>query len=165
MPPLTSNRPSENEVAMGAALGFVTQLLFDTSRKSFSIAAIAAQIVPAIRLHQIEFCYDSLGRPVGYATWAFLSEAVAGEMCTNPRRLLHPTEWNEGTELWIMDMVAPYGHLPGLAGQLKRGRFAEFGRVRGIRRRPEGRATRIVDIRIRRSDASDTALAETSVAE
>jgi cytolysin-activating lysine-acyltransferase len=140
--------PSNYQRSYSAALGFVLQLLFDTTRKTFSIAAILRQVVPALQLKQIEFCFDARGNPVGYATWAYLTDEVAENICRDDRKLLHLSEWNEGTHIWIIDFVAPYGQAHILARQMRRGRLAAAGRIRAVRRNADGSLRRLADLHL-----------------
>lgn len=47
--------------------------------------------------------------PVGFMSWAFLSEEVATGFA-NRTRDLKADEWGSGDQLWIIDLIAPFGH-------------------------------------------------------
>ncbi len=57
------------------------------------------------------------GRPVGFVTWAYVSEEVAGRLQALPNRL-QPHEWRSGKRLMIMDVVAPFGGGAELAQEI-----------------------------------------------
>lgn len=140
---------SSLETHRAAQLGFVAQILFNTPRKAYRIATLSVWVWPAILLEQIEVFFNERGAPVGYATWAHLSDETAGDLVREDR-VLHLSEWNEGLNLWIIDIVAPAGDAGVIALKLRSGRFAGAQRARAVRRDADGRIRRIVDLRRRR---------------
>lgn len=79
-------------------------------RRGLSARSIEAFVLPAVRHRQFVLVADEANRePVGYLTWAYLSDEVASEKRQGCDRMLHPSEWNEGLNLWVMDFVAPQG--------------------------------------------------------
>ena len=113
---LSVDFPNGRASDFATALGFVTQLLYATSRREFPISAISRWLVPPIRLGQFSLVFDASSNPVGYATWAYLSDEVSKMMEVDAIALMHLSEWNEGLNLWIVDFVA----LPGFARSLAR---------------------------------------------
>lgn len=142
-------KPASCEGAAILALGSVARVLLETPRRQLSLGAIAVQVLPAIQLAQIAFCFDGRGRPVGYATWAFVTERVAMELEVDPARVLHVSEWNEGSILWVMDFVAPMGHASELA-RVVRNRLPTAHLFRGARRSADGAIRRVVRLRVKR---------------
>lgn len=45
--------------------------------------------------------------PLGYATWALLSEEAEAKLLSGQTRL-RPDEWRSGDRLWLIDLVAPF---------------------------------------------------------
>lgn len=145
---LATNR---EEALRAAQLGFATELLLSGPRKSFRLASLTAWLLPPIRLNQIRFSFDAKsGRPRAYVTWAYLSDAVSIEMLHNPSRLLHICEWNEGANLWLIDVVGPWGGAPSLLRQLRDSWADRFDCVRGIRRDDQGGIARVIEVRLQR---------------
>lgn len=138
------------EGAVILALGSTARILLETPRRYLSLGAIAVQVLPAIQLGQIAFCFDGRGRPVGYATWAFLTERVAMELGVDSTRVLHVSEWDEGSILWIMDFVAPMGHAMELARTV-RSRLPSAHMFRGARWGADGAIRRAVSFRVKRT--------------
>ena len=137
------------EAHQAAQLGFAVQLLLHTPRATFAMAAMSAWLIPAIRLQQIAFLFDPhSGRPRAYATWAFLTPEVSRALADDPLRLLHLSEWNEGLEPWVMDVVAPFGGAGLLLRTMRRGVLADIPNVRGFGRRQRGRAHQSEDLAI-----------------
>ena len=131
-----------------AALGFVTQILFQTPRNAFRLAAISSQVWPAIRLGQIDILFTNRGVAIGYAIWAFLSDEVSLQVSTDANRILHLSEWNEGANLWIMDFVATRGSSRQLAAQLAEESLITYRSARAIRRNSDGSIKRIMKINL-----------------
>lgn len=93
------------------ALGQAIRLLTGTPRCRLSLASVYAFLEPAVALRQIVFARSPCGRADGYMTWAFLSERSLAAYRDDPQRLMPLPEWNEGTSLTIIDLVAR----PGMA--------------------------------------------------
>jgi cytolysin-activating lysine-acyltransferase len=74
-------------------------------------------IMVPIAMQQFRLFQNDKG-PIGYATWAFLSEEVAEQFPTRQGQL-KPTEWRSGQECWIVDLVAPEGGRAHVVEQLR----------------------------------------------
>jgi cytolysin-activating lysine-acyltransferase len=96
----------KSELKISGVYGDIYRVLCQTSRKNLRLYSVEAQITPPIRLNQYRILYNSRNVPLAYATWAFISDDMLNALKTNPDRLLHISEWNEGKNLWIMDFVA-----------------------------------------------------------
>jgi hemolysin-activating ACP:hemolysin acyltransferase len=99
-------------VKRAAALGFLEQvglaatLMGQSPRyRGYPIAVIHLWLEPAIRHDQIKFFFDESGIPVGYMTWAWLTEDTEFRLIHDRTILLHISEWNEGDRLWILDLI------------------------------------------------------------
>jgi cytolysin-activating lysine-acyltransferase len=90
------------------------------------LKSIERVILPAVDLHQYKvFRYAK--QPVGFVTWAFLSDE-AHQAFIDHSRLLQPSDFNSGDRLWVMDVCtsadAPKG-LPRKMIRYLRERFAD----------------------------------------
>jgi cytolysin-activating lysine-acyltransferase len=63
--------------------------------------------MPPLVLDQAKL-YMRDNAPVAYVSWAKLSEAVAGRYCAAPHQLA-AGDWQSGTQIWIVDLYAPFG--------------------------------------------------------
>ncbi len=61
--------------------------------------------MPALLLNQYRLFHDK-DRPVGAATWAFLSPEAEAKLSLSPPRL-RPDEWKSGDICWVIDLIAP----------------------------------------------------------
>ncbi|MFV2052927.1 toxin-activating lysine-acyltransferase [Aliiroseovarius sp. YM-037] len=76
--------------------------------QKWSMQAIAKVFEPPIYLKQFQV-YRARGVPRGVVTWAKLNaEAEAKHIAGTG--LDNFEEWNSGDQLWIMDIMAPWGH-------------------------------------------------------
>lgn len=90
--------------------GMAISLLAQTNRARFSIATADAFVRPPVKLSQIVIGLCAYrGTPRAYVTFAYLSDKVLNELESSTDRALHYSEWNEGTNLFVDDVVAPTG--------------------------------------------------------
>lgn len=126
--------PSPSSIARLGTLGAVAFVnSHSVERQRLPIGALRLWIEPAIELAQCHVFYDAQERPSGYMTWAFLSVAVAKRVAQDAATVLHPSEWNEGKLLWLMDLVALNERVPAQAKALLRTWSGEFGSVSFVR--------------------------------
>lgn len=93
---------------------------------------------PPLLLNQYRVRIEN-GHLVWLATWAFLTEE-AGEGYLQGTRLLQHEDWNAGTQLWFVDVIAP-----GRGREVIREMEAIFpGRTAYSRRTTDGRRHRHV---------------------
>jgi hemolysin-activating ACP:hemolysin acyltransferase len=137
-----------SESLLSEAIGNAVQLLLATERRAWCLAVIQAFVEPPARLGQIQFLFNGRGRPLGYASWAFLSTKSAEALSRDPNLVLELDEWNEGTELWIMDFVAPVGGARSLARSLRH-RLSSHSTAKWLSRR-ENASSSFVTTRVRR---------------
>ena len=96
-------------------------------------------IEPALRHNYVKFYYSLNGDVVAYVAWAFLAPDVEQKFMREGRWALHESEWNEGESAWIVDLVAPYGHVREVLRDLRDTVFAGQQRLRYFRAK-RGRA-------------------------
>lgn len=114
LPPLP-----EYSDAYARVLGYVCSLMFQSSVYcQFPIACLHQWMRPALLLGQFAFVENQSSRLVGYLTWARLSSDTEVRLRSDHDVLFHLSEWNEGTRLWIMDMLLLDGRIRDLIGQL-----------------------------------------------
>lgn len=125
-------------------LGAVVRVLLMTDRRTLDLYSLAAQLLPAIRLNQLWVLEDARRAPLGYAAWAYLSDEVSAARLRDPAHLLHASDWNEGHNLWLVDVAAPEGRLPELLRQAAPAAVRGHTRVFGAR--PRGDTIRPVEL-------------------
>jgi cytolysin-activating lysine-acyltransferase len=115
-------------------LGYAAALLASIARRPHMPMPAAIRLLDvAIGFDQFKLYLTGYGRPVAYVAWAFLSHDVEQRITRTKSPLLHVSEWNEGSSLWIMDLVAPHGHLSFVLRDLRDALFREHQTVRYVR--------------------------------
>jgi hemolysin-activating ACP:hemolysin acyltransferase len=104
-------------------LGMAAILYRDAKRNLMDLFHIVS---PAISHRRIQFFYNDNGMVVGYVVWATLSDQNHALMQAQQIRL-HLSDWNEGPHLWILDLVAPYGHFRDIIQTLMKDTFEQYG--------------------------------------
>ncbi len=143
----TRHRESPAETRKSATFGHAVRLLWSSDRREITVGSTARRLWPAVQLDQIAFLYNSKGMPSAYATWAFLTPETAERLLEDPDYLLALDEWIEGEELWLIDLVAPFGDVANLVRKLRGAFFPAIDRVQAIRR--HGSAARHVSLTLR----------------
>jgi cytolysin-activating lysine-acyltransferase len=89
-------------------LGEIAWLMTQSPRhKPLTLGDLEWLVMPAILLRQFRIFYQG-DRPVGVALWALADDLVAKRIdAGNPR--LSAAEWKSGTQLRIIDIIAPFG--------------------------------------------------------
>lgn len=126
-------------------LGKICRLLStDKHYSSFILSDVERLFVPPISLGQVVI-FEQLGTITGFVTFAFLSPEV--ENCIlNRTRLIEPDDWNSGTNLWLMDGIAPSGNLWRIRQHMFR-TFSEFNEIKYVRRGRDGSVLRALSFR------------------
>lgn len=108
---------SEEVKFHSSQLGLAAQLMFQSSRhQKYPLSYLNHVVEPALRHDQLKFYYDFRGEPVAYVIWAYLTADVENRFLSDGFWKLHISEWNEGSHLWVIDLVAK----PGLARRVLR---------------------------------------------
>jgi hemolysin-activating ACP:hemolysin acyltransferase len=97
------------------------------------ISYLQSVLSPALQTRQVCFLFDEDGRVVAYLIWAYIAPDVENRILTSFHFDLHISEWNEGTSLWIVDLVAPYGHLKNVLRFVRDELFCDEQEVRYLR--------------------------------
>ena len=124
-------------------MGLVAELSGKSSYRFLPIARFAAWVSPAIAHRQIRFAFDESGNPIAYWTWAWLAPDAANRMVGDPRALLHESEWNEGSELWIIDFTVLPGHLMDVIRYIYEVQFPGLTQAFSVRRHKDGTLKKI----------------------
>lgn len=100
-------------------LGPVTWLMMQQGGTRHSlISDLEWRVMPPLVLDQAKL-YMREQMPLAFVSWARLSPEVAQRYRQAPYRLT-PSDWQSGDQIWIIDMVAPYGGVQDLLNDLRR---------------------------------------------
>jgi cytolysin-activating lysine-acyltransferase len=89
-------------------LGEIAWLMTQSPRhQAVPLGDLEWLLMPAILLRQFRIFYSG-EQPVGVALWALADDLVAKRIDANDKRLA-AVEWKSGTNMRIVDIVAPFG--------------------------------------------------------
>jgi len=131
----------ERYTQIGYAMHLLSQSPLARHRQTHYANAILA---PAIAHQRINFYFDEDGAPAAFVVWANLAPDVEERVFATSKLDLHFSEWNEGSSLWILDLVAPFGHLKYVLQHARDVLFRNEPRVRFMRQ--VGECGRVVEI-------------------
>ncbi len=101
-----------------AMLGQVVWLMTGTPALKYAfITDLEWMVLPPILLGQCRMMYQN-GRPVAFAAWASVSEEVEKRI-EKLQMKLAPAEWRSGDRVWLVNIVAPFGHAEKMLKELK----------------------------------------------
>ena len=128
------DRPGDNERRDCTLLGHACALMAASpSHAQLPHAYLADIVIPAITHGQLKVWFNEDGVAVGYVIWARLAPDVERRAMQTGQFSLHESEWNEGDTLWILDFLAPLGHLRYMLADLRDHVFAHEEAVRYLR--------------------------------
>ena len=85
-----------------------------SDRRRLHAAALVNWLYPLARLKQLRVFKDEDGYSAAYLAWAFLSPSTLEDLAEGCRDQLHISEWNEGTQLVVLDVFGTGEQIPGL---------------------------------------------------
>lgn len=131
--------PSDSARSRAEKYGYaVTLMCASKSHSALPLSYVRAVVQPAVRLGNIKFYFNEEGSIVGYVIWALLATDVEERLMTGTLAL-HLSEWNEGTNLWIVDLLVPAGSFKYVLEDMKGTLFSSH-RSAKYRRIVRGRA-------------------------
>jgi cytolysin-activating lysine-acyltransferase len=104
-------------------LGPMTWLMLQQSAtRNILLGDLEWRIMPALVLDQARLHMRDES-PIAFITWAKLSAEAADRYRLAPHRLV-PADWKSGEQVWLVDVVAPFGGAPEAIKDLKEKLFA-----------------------------------------
>lgn len=87
-------------------------------RKKFTFMAdVDVLLMPPVILDQCRL-YSRDGVPFSFFTWAKVSDEIDKRLRTGEPKIA-PHEWQSGNHVWMVDMVAPFGHFDEMFKELR----------------------------------------------
>lgn len=112
-----TNNPSN--ITIGSILGEIVWLMIQSKRHRYSLflADLEWLVMPPIMEKQFRIFHQD-GKPVGVALWAFVSKETDERLAQGASRL-KVDEWKSGNEIWLMDIIAPFGQADKMIEELR----------------------------------------------
>jgi cytolysin-activating lysine-acyltransferase len=112
--------------------------------RRFTVEQIALQMLPSIARGNFRV-YRKKAGPVGFVTWTGLNEEASARFAAG--HSLKPEQLDSGNDIWVLDFLAPFGHIPPMIEDLRKNVFRNATRVRAMRRNDQGVVVRVLDFR------------------
>ncbi|GHD69302.1 toxin-activating lysine-acyltransferase [Jeongeupia chitinilytica] len=135
--------PDAFEDGVSRQVGFAAKVMSENKKyMQFQFAAIPQWIRMPVVHEQCKFFFDGGGDPVGFVTWAMVSEKTLATIFRDKDYILHASEWNDGRIVWIMDLCVNRGYFRSVFQCLK---TFDFGgkEIYSAKRRLDGSFVRI----------------------
>lgn len=85
-------------------------MLYNNNYSAYPVAYLLQWTEFAIQHRQIYFLYSNSGLPLAYVTWASLAPDTQERLLFDSVFRLHPSEWNEKGDVWILDFCCKPGY-------------------------------------------------------
>jgi cytolysin-activating lysine-acyltransferase len=99
-------------------------------RASYPFNGLYLLFRQAIRFGKVKFFFDDDGEIIGCVVWATLAADVETRFIRDLNFTLHPSEWDEGDSLWIIDLIVINDGLKYVLEHIRDVLFKEYDRVR-----------------------------------
>jgi len=116
---------AQAEKVMGKipVLGAVTWLMMQQAGvRNTLLSELDWRVMPALVLEQAKL-YMRETAPIAYVSWAMLSDTVAQRYVDGPHHLM-AADWRSGDQVWIIDLVTPFGGAAEVMKELRETVFA-----------------------------------------
>lgn len=135
-----------SEAQLRAYGGFAFLYLRSEHHKHVPLQAARLAIQPPIDLLQFQLFHHNDVPRCG-VTWAFLDRTAEGKLVSGETLL--PAEWRSGSQMWVIEIIAPYGD--GTAAEvvrwLKRALPPSIDSVRYLRVGSDHRPSKVLEVR------------------
>lgn len=103
-------------------LGAVSWLMMQHSATRHTLLSeLEWRVMPPLMLDQAKL-YMRDKAPLAYVSWAMLSDETAQRYQQAPHHL-SPADWQGGSQIWLIDLVAPFGGAQTIWTELSEGQF------------------------------------------
>lgn len=116
---LSQMAPPERSRLLGDIL---TLMSASKTHQEYRISHFASTVLPPVQLNQFRIYHDASGAPVGFVSWALLSDDAERRLLSKTHTL-REEDWNSGDTLYFMEFIAPFGHIRQMVTDLRQ-RFA-----------------------------------------
>lgn len=130
---------ADKVAVLGNAVWLLTQV---PTHKHLFISDLEWLLLPAIALNQFRL-WRKGNIPVAFATWAYMSDEAEARMKEGVRRIA-PMDWKSGENLWLMDMICPFGGQDEAMKELKEKAFSGQA-VKTLQPAPTGEGMAVVE--------------------
>jgi cytolysin-activating lysine-acyltransferase len=110
--------PEGSAKTVSSVLGEIVWLMSQSGiHKSFFISDLEWFVMTPVFLQQFRLFYDK-DKPIGVVFWGTVSDEVAVRLAEGTSKL-RPQDWKSGDNLWVVEVVAPFGGAEEMVKDLK----------------------------------------------
>jgi cytolysin-activating lysine-acyltransferase len=106
-------------MVVGQVCGLMT---VSPAHKHLFIADLEWALMPPVMLRQFSMVRQN-NRLAAFVSWASVSDEIDARLQQGVARL-KPTDWRSGDNLWIIDVIAPFGRREEIIAQVREKVFA-----------------------------------------
>jgi len=138
-------RPTDAHLLAMGKLSYLAA--FCPRHRKYPAEGLARLFFPAINNECVRFFEDENGAPLAALIWARLTDEAVHRM-VHEKTPPGSDDWAAGSNLWFLDLIAPFGHGAEVARHIARNPpaerffFARIGPDGAVRKVVEGDATR-----------------------
>lgn len=103
----TPAAPDPTSLLTLGELGYLCALC--PEHKHWSAEYLHSLLLPPVLLRQVRIFRDDRKAPRAAMLWAYLSDELHSQL-RDKGKPFGPKGWNTGSHLWLMDVIAPFGH-------------------------------------------------------
>lgn len=119
--------PGDTDSQRATQIGFICQLCtLSPVHANLPVQRIVSQLNSPMTVGQYKIYFNDFCQCVGYLSWAYLAPDVEKRLLSGEDYHLQTCEWNEGANLWIMDLVFPHGSIKHVLQDLRDNLFKDF---------------------------------------
>ncbi len=116
--------PEGHAKTVSAVLGEIVWLMSQSPiHKQFFISDLEWFVMTPILHKQFRLFYAK-DRPIGVVLWAYVNDEVAKRLADGTSKL-RPQDWKWGDQLWVVEVIAPFGGPEAKIKNLKEHVFAD----------------------------------------
>ncbi|MCV6608703.1 MAG: toxin-activating lysine-acyltransferase [Campylobacterales bacterium] len=122
---MSQEKQEKNLQTMSGVIGEIVWLLLNSPihKHNFFIGDLEWMVMPPVANGQFRI-FKNQSQPVGVILWASVSEEVSLKLEAG-RSKLGVNEWNSGENIWLMDVIAPFGKSEEMIQDLKKTVFKD----------------------------------------
>ena len=110
--------PEGHAKTVSAVLGEIVWLMSQSPyHKQFFISDLEWFVMAPVLQKQFRLYYAK-NKPVGVVLWAFVNDEVAGRLAQGITKL-RPQDWKSGDQLWVVEVISPFGAPEQMVQNLK----------------------------------------------
>ena len=118
-----------------SSLGHVIALMSCSEfHRRLPVDHVGRFVSPALEHGNCKILFNCEESPVACVFWALLTENTANQYKSSGMPFFHPSDLNEGHQLWIIDLIAPFGNFYQVAYYLRRKFMKDYGDLHYLRR-------------------------------